>query len=51
VDAAVLAAALEAWRGRAKPESELFRGTSPVSGPAEGRAGEQRRGLLRGRGR
>jgi hypothetical protein len=51
VDAAVLAAALEAWRGRAKPESELFRGTSPVSGPVEGRAGEQRRGLLRGRGR
>ena len=48
VDATALAAALEEWRGRPKPESELFRGTSPLPG---GAGGEPRRGLLRGRGR
>ena len=48
VDAAAQAAGLEAWRGRPKPESDLFRGTSPTGG------GDQqggRKGLLRGRTR
>ncbi len=46
-----LDAALEEWRGRPKPEAELFRGTSPT-GPAAARGGpDGRRGLLGGRGR
>lgn len=54
VDEAALAAGLEAWRGRPKPESDLFRGTSPTtpSAPGQGSGDEGgRRGLLRGRGR
>lgn len=48
VDAGALAAALEDWRGRPKPESDFFRGTSPTSG---GEDAGPRKGLLRGRGR
>lgn len=47
-----LSRALEEWRGRPKPESEFYRGTSPSagrSGAAED--GGARKGLLRGRGR
>lgn len=47
-----LARALEEWRGRPKPESELYRGTSPTSSPAGPSDGAgARKGLLRGRGR
>jgi len=47
-----LARALEEWRGRPKPEAELYRGTSPVpAGAAAGEGPGSRKGLLRGRGR
>lgn len=52
VPAEELARALEEWRGRPKPESELYRGTSPTASPAAGgEGGGGRKGLLRGRGR
>ena len=56
VPAAELGRALGEWRGRPKPESELYRGTSPASSPASSSAassegGGPRKGLLRGRGR
>ncbi|MAO80619.1 hypothetical protein [uncultured Nocardioides sp.] len=51
VPVAELDAALEEWRGRAKPEEELFRGTSPAGPGAGAEAPGRRRGLLGGRGR